>query len=219
MILRQGTSEGVSIEATAQALKQIETDVHGRNADHHTDRPASLVGLDLGWRQDPFAAHHDQFHQPRADRGGRVGQVCGGRAESRRPARGVRRRLHAEHRRSAGVATAARRRGSGQGRTRGQRRRRSLSTCPARAPIRPAGWSAKPRYCRSAARARRSSTRPRRSRSRSRGQAWFSTSAIPKSNRKSAAWARSAREAPRRAGWPFASWVSAATSPRSRRGV
>lgn len=30
VVLRQGTSEGVSIEATAQALKQIETDVHGR---------------------------------------------------------------------------------------------------------------------------------------------------------------------------------------------
>ena len=30
VVLRQGTTEGVSIEATAQALKQIETDVHGR---------------------------------------------------------------------------------------------------------------------------------------------------------------------------------------------
>ncbi len=30
VILRQGTTEGVTIEATAQALRQIETEVHGR---------------------------------------------------------------------------------------------------------------------------------------------------------------------------------------------
>ena len=30
VILRQGTTEGVTIEAAAQALRQIETEVHGR---------------------------------------------------------------------------------------------------------------------------------------------------------------------------------------------